>query len=154
MEQRHYGGNLNAQELGDFLVHFFDPKSDLQAQRIGQEQTHLVQIGRGDVPADLRYAVTVAIAPAADGAGLTVSLGQQNWLTPKTAAFTATIGLVSLLVTPFALFALLWPLSDAVGSTSLAGDVWDAIESYVASASGSLTGTQQLQHPHALRDIA
>lgn len=148
MEQRTYRGNLDAQELGDFLVGFFDPQSDLQAQRIGQEGTHLVQIGRGDVPEDLRYAVTVAITPAAGGDGVTIAIGQQNWLTPKTASFAAAMGLVSLLITPFALFALLWPLSDAVGSTTLPRDIWSAIDTYVASKLGSLTTTQQLQHPH------
>lgn len=147
MEQRSYQGDLNADELADFLVKLFDPQKDLQAQRIGEQGTYLVQIGRGDVPEDLRHAVTVAITPTEGG--IKVAMGQQNWLTPQNATFTVAMGLVGLLVTPFALFALLWPLSDAVGSTTMPSDIWEAIDTYVVGKGGSTTFTEELRHPHA-----
>ena len=149
MEQRTYKAAIDPQALADFLVGYFDPQENLQAQQIGQAGTHLVQIGRGDVPKELRHAVTVAITQNEAGDGLTVSMGQQQWLTPQTATFAATMGLVGLLVTPFALFALLWPLSEALSSTTLPPDIWEAINTYIAGNGGSFVGTQQLQHPHA-----
>lgn len=139
MEQRVYRGDVEPEGLADYPVGHFDPQENLQAQKIGQRGTHLVQIGRGDVPADLRHAVTVAIAPAEGGAGLAVTLGQQQWLSPPTATFAAMMGLLGVLVTPFALFALLWPLSEAVGSATLPGEIWTAIDTYVASEGGSLS---------------
>jgi hypothetical protein len=144
MEQRVYRGDIDPQELADFLVSHFDPQEDLQAQQIGQQGAHLVQIGRGDV-----HAVTVAIARDEDTFGLRVSMGQQQWLNPQTATHAAAIGLISLLITPWALFALLWPLSDVVGKATLPDDIWNAIDTYVAGKGGSLDITQQIQHPHA-----
>lgn len=150
MEQRTYhSGNIAPQDLADFLVGYFDPQKDLQAQQIGQMGTHLVQIGRGDVPKELRHAVTVAISSTEDGTGVKVALGQQQWLTPQTATFAAAMGLLGVLVTPFALFALLWPLSDALGSTMLPSEIWEAINTYMAGNGGGLTSTEELNHPHA-----
>ena len=58
MEQRIYRGNLSPAGLAEYLVQQFDPREDLQAQDLGQGDAHAVQIGRGDVPKDLRHAVT------------------------------------------------------------------------------------------------
>jgi hypothetical protein len=151
MEQRVYRGDIDPEQLADYLVMHFDPQPDLQAQRVGQGRSLLVQIGRGDVPADLRDAVSVAIAESSDeaGDGITVTLGQQQWLTPQRATYTAAIGLVSLLVTPFALFALLWPLSEAVGNRTMVGNIWTAIDNYVVGQGGEVVRTQDIAHPHA-----
>jgi hypothetical protein len=149
MEQRNYRGDLDPDDLADFLVGRYDPQENLQAQRVGQVGMHLVQIGRGDVPKELRHAVSVAIAPAEDKSGLIVTLGQQQWLDAKSATFAAAMTLVGMLVTPFALFALLWPISDAIGSATLPNDIWSTIDSYVAAQGGTLGLTQELQHPHA-----
>ena len=65
------------------------------------------------------------------------------------ATYGAVLGLVSFLITPWALFALLWPVSDAVGSMTLPGDVWNTIELFAASKGGRLEGTEELNHPHA-----
>ena len=146
MEQRRYRVEIDPQALATFLVEHFDPQEDLQAQEIGQTGSHLVQIGRGDVPKDLRHAVTVAIARSDDG--LTVTMGQQQWLDPKTATFSVAMGLLGLIVTPFALFGLLWPLSEALASSSIPGDVWNAVDTFLASAGGHLDRTDDLQHPH------
>ena len=80
--------------------------------------------------------------------GIVVTMGQQQWLTPKMATYAAVMGLISLLVTPWALFALLWPLSEAVGSGTLPGDIWNTIENYVVGEGGTLARTQELTHPH------
>lgn len=151
MEQRIYRGEIDPEQLADYLVMHFDPQENIQAQRIGQGRSLLVQIGRGDVPEELRDAVTVAIAESSDeaGDGITVTLGQQQWLTPQRATFGAVIGLVSLLITPFALFALLWPLSEAVGSHTMIGDIWNTIDQYVVMQGGVTVRTQDVSHPHA-----
>ena len=65
------------------------------------------------------------------------------------ATFAATMGLIGVLVTPWALFALLWPLSDLIGSTTLPGDIWNTIDMWVASSGGSLERAEELRHPHA-----
>lgn len=149
MEQRIYRGYISPAALAEYLVQHFDPQKDLQAQQIGQGGNSIVQIGRGDVPADLRNAVTVAITEAQDDEpGVAVTMGQQQWLTPSKATFAAAIGLVGVLITPLALFALLWPLSDLVGSTTLPGEVWTAIDTYVAAQGGTPGPTQELAHPH------
>ena len=80
MERRTFSGTFNAATLAEHLVSHFDPQPNLQAQDLGQGGAHLVQIGRGDQPAELRHAVTVAIADIGDGS-VTVALGQQQWLT-------------------------------------------------------------------------
>jgi hypothetical protein len=151
MEQRIYRGDIDPEQLADYLVSQFDPQENLQAQRIGQGRSLIVQIGRGDVPEELRDAVTVAIAEASDeaGDGIAVTLGQQQWLTPQRATYAAVIGLVSILVTPFALFALVWPLSQAVGTQTMVGNIWSAIDQYVVMQGGALARTQDVAHPHA-----
>lgn len=85
MQRRIYRGDgLSPADLAEHLVAHYDPQENLQAQQIGRGDAHAVQIGRGDVPHDLRHAVTVAITGAPDGGGgLAVTLGQQQWLTPK-----------------------------------------------------------------------
>jgi hypothetical protein len=151
MERRVYHGNLSATALADHLVTTFDPQENLQAQRIGEGETCAVQIGRGDVPEDLRHAATVAITPLDDGGkpGIAVTLGQQQWLTPKMATYAATMGLISVLVTPWALFALLWPVSDLMGSMSLPECIWNEIDNYVITQGGQFDHTEELKHPHS-----
>ena len=80
--------------LADYLVQRFDPQHDLQAQKLGQGDSLVVQIGRGDVPEEIRNAVTVGITRATDSEqGIAVTLGQQQWITPKLATHAAMIGL-------------------------------------------------------------
>jgi len=148
MEQRTYRGNISPEALADHLVSQYDPKQDLQAQKIGQGDALMVQIGRGDIPTDMRHAVTVSIARAGEGE-VAVTMGQQQWLTPSMATYTAVMGIISLVVTPWALFALLWPMSEMIGSTTLPGDVWNTIDGYMASQGAVLGGAQDLRHPHA-----
>ena len=149
MEQRIYHGTITPEGLADYLVQRFDPQHDLQAQKLGQGDSLAVQIGRGDVPEELRNAVTVGITRATDSEqGVAVTLGQQQWITPKLATHAAMIGLVSVLITPWALFGLLWPVSELLGSRALPGEIWGAIETYALSQGATLAQTQDVQHPH------
>jgi hypothetical protein len=149
VEQRVYHGSVTPVELADFLVQQFDPQRDLQAQKMGEGDSLMVQIGRGDVPEELRHAVTLAITRAPNGQpGVAVTMGQQQWLTPKMASYAAMMGLISVLVTPWVLFALIWPLSEMVGSTSLPADIWNTVDTYLASRGATRTPDRELAHPH------
>ena len=149
MQQRIYHGTVTPEGLADYLVQRFDPQPDLQAQKLGQGDSLAVQIGRGDVPEELRNAVTVGITRATDSEqGIAVTLGQQQWITPKLATHAAMIGLVGLLLTPWALFGLLWPVSELIGSQALPSDIWNAVETYVLSQGAALAQSRELDHPH------
>src|SRR6476469_9401476 len=92
MQQRIYHGTVTPEGLADYLVQRFDPQHDLQAQKLGQGDSLAVQIGRGDVPEELRNAITVGITRATDSEqGIAVTLGQQHWITPKLATHAAMI---------------------------------------------------------------
>jgi hypothetical protein len=67
MEQRIYQGSVTPEGLADFLVQQYEPKKDLQAQKLGQGESFIVQIGRGDEPEELRHAVSVAISRPPEG---------------------------------------------------------------------------------------
>jgi hypothetical protein len=150
MEQRVYQGAVTPDELADYLVQQFDPQVNLQAQKLGQGRSLMVQVGRGDEPEEIRHAVTVAIAARNDGEpGVVVTVGQQQWINPKMATFAAMMGLIGLLVTPWALFALIWPVSDLIGSTTLPGQIREAIDLFAGSRGIVLADTRELAHPHA-----
>lgn len=150
MEQRIYHGAFDPEVLADYLVQYYDPQPDVQAQKIGNGAALIVQVARGDIPEKQRHAVTVGIARATDTEqGVVVTLGQQQWITPSMATYAAMIGIISLIITPWALFALLWPVSELIGSTTLPGDIWNTVETYVIGQGGVRAQTQNLQHPHA-----
>ena len=150
MEQRVYKGTVTPEELADYLVQQFDPQVNLQAQKLGQGSSLMVQIGRGDEPEEIRHAVTVAIAVRNDGEpGVVVTIGQQQWISPTMATYAAMMGLIGLLVTPWVLFALLWPVSQLVGSTMLPGQIREAIDLFAGSRGIILADTRELDHPHA-----
>jgi hypothetical protein len=149
MEQRIYrGGNVPPEDLAAHLVQHYEPQENLQAQRLGEGASLIVQIARGDVPEERRHAVTVGILRKPDDT-VAVTLGQQQWLTEKMATYTAVMALVSILATPWALFGLLWPLTSYVGSATLPGDIWSTIDTYMATRGAELGGSEVLQHPHA-----
>ena len=150
MEQRVYRGNVVPEALANFLVQRFDPQEGVQAQKIGQGDSLVVQIGHGDVPEQIKHAITVGITRATDSEqGVVVTLGEQQWITPKMATYAAMMGLVAILVTPWALFGLLWPVSELIGSRALPGEIWSAVETFALSQGASLAQTKTLEHPHA-----
>lgn len=146
MEQRIYRGEVSAEGLADYLVQRFDPQPDMQAQKLGQGESWIVQVARGDKPEDRSHALSVAIART--GEGLTVTMGQQQWLTPQLAGYTAMMGLIALLVTPWVLFALIWPVTHLIGSTTLPGEVWSAVDTYMASQGAARDQDRHVTHPH------
>lgn len=151
MEQRTYQGDVSPNGLADFLVQHYGNQDRLQAQKLGQGDALAVQIGEEHHhhEGNLRHALTLGIHRATgDEPGIVVTMGQQQWITPQMAAYAAMMGLISVLVTPWALFALLWPVSHLLGSRALPGDVWNSVETYVLSQGGSLAQTQELAHPH------
>ncbi len=139
MQQRVYRGNVSPQDLADFLVQHYASQPNVQAQRLGQENSVLVQIGYGDRLEKMRHAVTVAIAGTQDEAGITVTMGQRQWITPEEAEHAAFWGV---------LFALLFPLSEAISSTTLPGDIWSQIETFAVSQGAVQVESQPLTHPH------
>lgn len=153
MEQRTFHGNVTPDMLADYLVQYYEPQHDLQAQRFGQGPSLMVQIGRGDTADELHHAVTLGITQdTKDPMAITVTMGQQQWITPQIAGYAAMMGLVSIMVTPWALFALIWPVSNMLTGTMLPRDIWQKIEVYMATG-GAVTGaTQKLVHPHAQQD--
>lgn len=154
MEQRTYWGPLQPEALADDLVAKYDPQKDYQAQKIGQNGNFVVQIARGDKPDDQKFAVTVTITRAVDNTkgleGVTVTMGEQQWITPKLATFAAMMGLIAVLITPWALFALMWPLSELIGSRTLPADIWGQIQNFVVGQGGSFGPAQTLAHPHSV----
>jgi hypothetical protein len=150
VEQRIYHGDVTPGELADFLVEQYDPRPRLQAQKLGEGDSLLVQIGHGDEMAKMHDAITVAITRAPDGAaGLALTVGRQQWFSPTMVGYTAMLGLISVMVTPWVLFALIWPITEAVESVALAGDVWSSIDLYLASHGAVRGAARQLTHPHA-----
>jgi len=150
VQQRIYHGDVTPEALADYLVQQFDPQQNLQAQKLGSEDSFIVQIGRGDHPKEQRSAVSVAITRAPDGApGVAVTIGQQQWLTPGMAGYTVMMGLITLLVTPWALFALLWPATHIVETALIPGNIWNSIDTFMASRGAILQREHELAHPHA-----
>jgi RNA polymerase subunit RPABC4/transcription elongation factor Spt4 len=125
MDQRTYHGDINPAELSEALVAQFD-QGNLRAQQVGQGERLMVQIAtrewRGSGG---QAALAVTIAKIEDG--VTVSLGQHDWL--GAAASIAQTGLLVFL-NPLALLNRLDDLAQDVSSFSLPTQVWAAIEKY------------------------
>ena len=148
MEQRTYHGDITPEGLADALVLHYDPLPNLQAQKIGKDDSYIVQIGYGDKPEEIRHALTVAIAKSADSPGVIVTMGQRQWITSDEGKHVAFWGLLAILVTPWVLFALIWPLGEVISSTTLPGDIWNLVQAYAAGQGASLDQTETLSHPH------
>ena len=149
MQQRRYTGALPAEALAESLVKFFDPQHDLQAQSFSQNGNTVVQVAFGEDPAKERFAVTLGIVPDSDG--LTVTMGEQQWMDFSGATSAAVLTLIGILVTPWALFGLLWPMSKLLASRALPGQVWSQVDQWVTMNGGVLAGAQTLEHPHLPR---
>lgn len=149
MEQRVYHGSITPEGLANYLVQHYDPQENLQAQKVGEGNSLLVQIGHGDNPAEMRHAVTVAIAGShSEEPGVTVTMGQRQWITEEEATHAAFWGLLALLLTPWVLFALLWPLSEMISRSTLPADIWTTIDTYAASQGSAIGQVESLVHPH------
>lgn len=150
MQQRVYHGTVSPDQLADYLVQLYDPQKNMQAQRIGEGDSLIVQIAMSDVPENKRGALTVAIVRAMDAeSGVMITMGEQPWLTPQNMAYGAMMAAISVLVTPWALFGLIWPVSQILETRMLPNDVWNTIETFMIGQGARRSQTQEIQHPHA-----
>ncbi len=78
-----------------------------------------------------------------------VTLGEQQWLDPSMIAYSAMMGLVAVIVTPWALFGLIWPLKGLWDRHELPQHVWSLIETYLVGQGATQVQAQRLAHPHA-----
>jgi hypothetical protein len=147
IEQRSYKTNLGAEQLAAYLVAHYDPKEDLNAQRIGEGSNMLVQIRKGDRSGAGDRVASIAIVADREMQSLTITLGEQQWITPNEASLGAVVGFISLLFTPLALFALLWPAKDLVGRLMMPQDIWLSIDEYILSQGGSHTSNPNFNYP-------
>ena len=150
MEQRVYHGAVSPDQLADYLVQQYDPQKNMQAQRIGEGDSLVVQIAMSDDPEKKHGALTLAVVRATDAeAGVMITMGEQQWITPQNVAHTAMMATIAVLITPWALFGLIWPLSQIVSARMLPNDVWNTIETYMLGQGAQRAYTQDIQHPHA-----
>lgn len=137
MEQRAYQGNINPDGLADYLVNTFDAyMSRYAAQKIGQGDHVLVQIGRMRYSGMSRGAIGISISKTNDG--ILVSSGQSNYFTDPALA-GSLIGAI------FWPPMLLFPLARGIRSYGLYQDVWNAIDTYCAQA-GATPGNMTTMH--------
>jgi hypothetical protein len=149
VEQRTYHGPITPDTLADHLVLHFDPQPGVQAQKLGSGDSLAVQIAAGDDPEQRRNALTLAIVRATNAEqGVTVTLGEQQWITPEMAGHAAVIALIGVLVTPWALFGLLWPLREAVAAYTRTDSIWSAVETYALAHGATPGGATTINHPH------
>lgn len=149
MQQRIYSAPISPEDLADFLVRYYEPQHDLQAQKFSEGGGIMVQIAHGDVPEDQRHAVTVAIVQSKeDPQDLVITMGQQQWITTHMISYTGMMGLLSIAVTPWALFGLLWPITELIQSTMLPNNIWHTLETFLLEKGGCLKKTEILSHPH------
>ncbi|MDQ6662291.1 MAG: zinc ribbon domain-containing protein [Chloroflexota bacterium] len=132
MEQRIYHGNIDLNGLADYLVNMAGQFSRrYTAQKIGQGDHLMVQIGRMSSRGYMRHAIGVSISKLADGIG--VAVGQANWLDPSIGGT-----LVGAIFWPP---LLLFPLARGIRGYQMYQDIWDAIDMYCTQAGASIGQT-------------
>ena len=148
MEQRIYrGGSGTPESLADFLIQHFQQDPHLRAQKIGSGNSLIVQIGRQD--RSDRPALTVAIHRSTENdSDIVVTFGAQNWISDGMIGYAVMMGLIAILFTPWALFALLWPLLRLADHGDLPGEIWSLVETYLVGQGATPAGVQTLEHPH------
>lgn len=150
MKQRIYHGDVTPEALADYLVQQYDSRHDMHAQKLGSGDSFIVQTAQGEHANEKEHALSIAITLApGEAPGVAIILGQQQWLTPGMAGYTAMMGLIALLVTPWVLFALIWPASHVIETAMMPNDIWNTIDTFMASKGAVLDREQELAHPHA-----
>ncbi len=134
MDERTYHGDLKPDDIADALLAQFNQGSFV-AQRLGQGDRVIVQIGARDRRRGVENALAVNITRAADG--VNVALGQQQWT--DMAADMARVGLGALF-NPWSLLGNLDEIARDVGSLSLPAQIWQVVDAVCKSAGGGLGG--------------
>lgn len=152
VKQRVYHGDVQPEALADYLIQQYDPQQNIHAQKLGSGDSFIVQIGHGDDPErEKGHALSVAITRSpGEAPGVAVTIGQQQWLTPGMAGYAAMMGLIALMVTPWVLFALIWPASHVIETAFMPSGVWNSIDTFMASKGAVLDREDELAHPHAI----
>ena len=129
MEQRVYRGNVSPDGLADHLVNTFNQGYDTVAQKAGQGNQCLVQIGHGRHQGryGIRNAIGVSIVRTDDG--ISVGMGQSNWLNLSDPALAGTL-FASIWFPPL----LIFPLLRGIRNYTIYGRIWDAVDAYCMQA--------------------
>jgi ribosomal protein L32 len=129
MEQRVYQGNISPDGLADYLVNSFNQgyAGDTVAQKVGQGDQVMVQIGRVSHSGRIRHSIGLSIARVPDG--ISVSAGQSNWLDDPAIGGT----LIGAIFWPP---LLLFPLARGIRNYGLYQDIWQAVDTYCLQAGG------------------
>ena len=135
MEQRIYRGNVNPNGLADFLVGTFNQGYGTVAQKVGQGDQVLVQIGHMSHRGLRGIRTTIGVSIVRTPEGMNVGVGQSNWLDlddPRLGGML--IGAV------FFPPLLIFPLLRGIRSFALYEQIWDAVDSY-----GAQVGARQAE---------
>jgi predicted RNA-binding Zn-ribbon protein involved in translation (DUF1610 family) len=132
MEQRTYHGDLDPDEIANALLAQFN-QGAFAAQRLGQGDRALVQVGTRDQRGRMENALTVTISKIPDG--VNVAVGDQQML--DAAADLAQAGLGALF-NPLSLVGKLGEIASDVSSFSLPQQVWETVDKYCKSVGAGL----------------
>ena len=131
MEERVYHGNIDPIALADYLVSTFGQYEDMAAQKMGQGDHLMVQVGRmSGWSGKVRGAIGISISRFSDG--IRVSIGQSNWM-DLTNGHVATMLIGALFFPPLMIF----PLMRGIQGYALYQDIWNTIEEYCAEQSAA-----------------
>ncbi len=134
MDQRIYHGNIDPNVLADHLVGVFNQHVNqgmyyshhhTMAQRAGEGDQVLVQIMRAGSWG--RNGGTLGVSLARVPGGISISLGQSNWLDMDESTLAGMV--IGALVFPP---LLLLPLLSGLSRSTFDQDVWDVIDNYCA----------------------
>jgi hypothetical protein len=135
MDERTFHGDLKPDELANALIARFN-QGGTAAQRLGQGERAIVQIGTLDRHRRIENALTVTLSKTPDG--VDVSLGEQQWL--DAAADLAQAGLGALF-NPLSLLGKLDEVARDVSSFSLPQQVWETVDKYCQGVGAGLGGS-------------
>lgn len=140
MEQRTYRGAVDPNGLADYLVNMFNQGYRSVAQKVGQGDQLLVQIGHGRHSGlrGIRNAIGVSIVRSPDG--VSVSIGQSSWLNLDDPAMGGML-IGAIFFPPL----LIFPLLRGVRSYALYTDIWNAIDAYCMQA-GATQASSATEH--------
>jgi len=124
MEERLYHGNINPEALANHLVATFNQGGDLAAQRVGQGDQVMVQVGRVKLwTGRFHSAIGINISQLPDG--ICVATGQSHWLELDNPGVSGML-LGSLFFPPLIIF----PLMRGIRNYTLYQDIWTVIDDY------------------------
>ena len=124
MEERIYHGNVSGEALADHLVTTFNQGDDIVAQKVGQGDQIMVQVGRAKLwTGKIHGAIGITIARVSDG--IRVATGQSNWLELNDPSVGGML-LGSIFFPPLIIF----PLMRGIRNYALYQDIWAVIDDY------------------------